>query len=182
MKGALWLAGAAAASFCMLSWVHGALADGRGGCDVRSVFFVAKSENKNQVHYGIHLDRSCAPAGDHPVFAYWRMFERGPEAIEPVLPVELQAYGVLDQQVVSRGEGGGLVRVTVAALHDRVVTIDTAPGGDGCVATAKTSVGGVPASLWSVYVRLKWPFGVDSLTLAGRALADGRIVEERIRP
>jgi hypothetical protein len=182
VKGAFWLAVAAAASFGTIAWAQGALADGSGARDVRSVFFVAKSENRNQVHYGIHLDRSCAPVGDRPVFAYWRMFERGPEAIEPVLPVELQAYGVLDQQVVSRAEGGGRVRVTVAALHDRVVAIDTAASADGCTATAKTSVGGVPASLWSVYVRLRWPFGVDSLTLAGRALADGRIVEEKIRP
>lgn len=157
-------------------------ADGPGSPDVGSVFFVAKSENRNQVHYGVHLDRACAPAGDRPVFAYWRMFERGPEVTEPVLPVELQAYGVVAQQVVARDATGGRVRVTVAALRDRVVTIDTHPSPDGCTAVATTTIGGVPASLWSVYVRLRWPFGVDSLTLAGRADDDGRVVQEKLRP
>jgi hypothetical protein len=30
--------------------------------------------------------------------------------------------------------------------------------------------------------QLRWPFGVDSLTLSGRALADGHAVRERITP
>jgi hypothetical protein len=159
-----------------------AVAGDVGARDVRSIFFVAKSENKNQVHYGVHLDRSCAPAGDRPVFAYWRMFEHGPDAVEPVLPVELQAYGVVDEHVVAVDGAGGRVEVTVAALRDRVISIETHASAAGCVATATTSIGGVQASLWSVYVRLRWPFGVDSLTLAGRARDDGRIVEEKVRP
>jgi hypothetical protein len=163
--------------------VRRASADAPDSRDVRSVFFVAKSENKNQVHYGIHLDRGCAPVGDRPAFAYWRMFERGPDAVEPVLPIELQAYGIVDQQVTARGAAAGRVRMTIAALRDRVITVDTRPDGSGgCAATASTWVGGVQASLWSVYVRLRWPFGVESLTLAGRAAGDGRIVEEKLRP
>ncbi|HTB75350.1 MAG TPA: hypothetical protein VK762_19000, partial [Polyangiaceae bacterium] len=35
---------------------------------VRSVFFVAKSENRNEVHYGIALDPACGPVGASPVF------------------------------------------------------------------------------------------------------------------
>jgi hypothetical protein len=171
-----------AAALGALWWVPRASADGSASRDVRSVFFVAKSENKNQVHYGIHLDRSCAPAGDRPVFAYWRMFERGPEATEAVLPVELQAYGIVDQQVAARGASGGRVRLTIAALRGRAIAIETHGEGSGCVATATTAVGGVAASLWSVYVRLRWPFGVDSLTLAGRAIDDGRIVQEKLHP
>jgi hypothetical protein len=150
--------------------------------DVPSVFFVAKSENKNQVHYGIRLDRACAPVGDRPVYAYWRMFERGPEVTEPLLPIERQAYGVLDQQVLARDASGGRVRITIGALRDRFITVDTHAAASGCAAVATTSIGGVPASLWSVYVRLRWPFGVDSLTLAGRAVDDGRIVQEKLRP
>jgi hypothetical protein len=176
-----WAAGLAAGALWLMSWAPRAGAEGTQR-DVRSVFFIAKSENRNQVHYGIHLDRTCAPAGDRPVFAYWRMFERGPDATEPVLPVELQAYGIVDQQVIAREAGGGRVRLTIAALRDRVLTVEIHADGASCTATATASVGGVPASLWSVYVRLRWPFGVDSLTLAGRALDDGRIVEEKLRP
>ena len=70
---------------------------------VRSVFFVAKSENHNEVHYGIALDATCTPAGPAPVFAYWRMRERGPLATEPLLSREVAAYGVGDPQKVERG-------------------------------------------------------------------------------
>ena len=50
------------------------------GRSLGSVFFVAKSENRNEVHYGFALDAACSPAGPAPVFAYWRMRERGPLA------------------------------------------------------------------------------------------------------
>ncbi len=41
------------------------------------VFSIAKSENKNQVQYVVRLDAHCAPVGPAPVFAYWRMLEKG---------------------------------------------------------------------------------------------------------
>ncbi|MGH7437885.1 MAG: DUF4833 domain-containing protein [Polyangiaceae bacterium] len=163
-------------------WAQAALADATGSADIASVFFVAKSENRNQVHYGIHLDRRCAPVGDRPVFGYWRMFERGPTATEPLLPIELGAYGVAEQHVLSQGDGGGKVRVVLGALRDRPIVIETRAEGGGCVAAAVTTVSGAAVSLWSVYVRIRWPFGVDSLTLTGRAMDDARIVEEKIRP
>lgn len=150
--------------------------------EIPSVFFVAKSENKNQVHYGIHVDHRCAPVGDRPVFAYWRMFERGPSATEPLLPVEVGAYGVAEQRVLSQSDGGARVRVTLGALRDRAIVIETRADRGGCTASALTTVGGAQASLWSVYVRIKWPFGIDSLTLTGRATDDARIVEETILP
>jgi len=74
---------------------------GRG---VRSVFFVAKSENRNEVHYGVALDSACVPAGSSPVFAYWRMRERSPLATEPLLAREVSAYGIAEPQRVERGE------------------------------------------------------------------------------
>jgi hypothetical protein len=54
--------------------------------DVRSVFFIAKSQNRNQVHYGIRLDRECNPIGTRPVFAYWRMFENQGEGASNARP------------------------------------------------------------------------------------------------
>jgi hypothetical protein len=151
--------------------------------DVTSVFFVAKSENKNQVHYGVHLDPSCAPTGRSPVFAYWRMFEKGPLAIEPLLAREVRAYGFGEQRVLPREGGAGRVALTLQALPGRPIVIASAAGGAGaCLANATTTIGGVPAFLTSVYAKLSWPFGVDSLTLSGRAVADGREVRERVRP
>jgi hypothetical protein len=146
---------------------------------VQSVFFVAKSENKNQVHYGIRLDEACVPAGESPVFAYWRMLEHGPLSTEPLLVREVPAYG-LQKQHVMRDERGGRVFTTLNALPKRMIVIESAPDERTCMVRAKTIIDGIPASLASVFVQLRWPFGVDHLVLAGHAIEDGRFVRERI--
>jgi hypothetical protein len=159
------------------------IASGQGRLrDVASVFFVAKSENRNQVHYGVHLDETCSPAGRTPVFAYWRMFEHGPLATEALLPLEVPAYGVAEQSVLARGPTGGQVAVSLRALRARTIVIASRRQGDGCTAEATTTIGGAPAALGNVYAQLSWPFGVAYLTLSGRDLADGREVRERVVP
>jgi len=155
--------------------------------DPRSVFFIAKSENRNQVHYGVRLDPSCAPVGPSPVFAYWRMLERGPLATEPLLTRELGAYGFAGQRVIAREPNGGQVEVTLRALPARPIVVGSGLGatqrpGEPCSATATTTIAGAAASLTSVYAKLAWPFGVEYLMLSGRSLADGRELRERIRP
>ncbi len=159
--------------------VHG---DGVASPDVRSVFLVAKSENRNQVHYGVRLDAGCAPVGKEPAFAYWRMLERGPATIEPLLGIEQPAYGFAENRLVARTEHGGRVRVKLAALPSRPIVIDVWEGENGCAATASTTIGGVPASLTSVFVKLRWLFGVDHLVVSGRASDDGRVVCETVKP
>jgi hypothetical protein len=170
-----WVLGAAAA--LLVPFAHAGAER-----DVRSVFFVAKSENRNQVHYGVHVDPGCAPVGPAPVFGYWRMFEHGPLATEPLLARETRAYGFSGERVLAKDPEGGRVLVVLAALERRPILVETHSTGGACVATATTAIGGIPASLSSVFAQLRWPFGVDSLTLTGRALADGRIVRERIAP
>jgi hypothetical protein len=150
--------------------------------DLSSVFHVAKSENRNQVHYGVRLDASCAPAGNAPMTAYWRMLERGPLATEPLLDREVGAYGFAEQTVVERADAGGRVRVRLRALPSRPITVETGRRDDGCVAAATTTIGGRPATLESVFVKLRWPFGVDHLVLVGRSVADGRTLQERVSP
>jgi hypothetical protein len=150
---------------------------------VRSVFFVAKSENRNEVHYGVALDSACVPVGASPVFAYWRMRERGPLATEPLLSREMSAYGVAQPQRVEYGDQGGRVVFRLNALPRRSIAIDAAPvGPDGqaCTATARAVIGGTAATLTSVFVQLRWPFGVDHIELSGRAGSSGRVVSERV--
>jgi hypothetical protein len=165
-----------------LAGVGLAIPTGRGvdtdAHSVRSVFFVAKSENKNQVHYGIRLDQACAPAGAAPVFAYWRMLEKGPLATEPLLAREIPAYGLLSQSALPRDARGGRVVVTLNALPNRPIAIDTTAAGAQCTAKARALIAGVPASLTSVFVQLRWPFGVEFMVLSGRA--DGLAVRERV--
>src|SRR5262249_25314013 len=133
----------------------------------------------NEVHYGIHLDSACGVVGDRPVYAYWRMFEeRG--GIEPILGIEKPAYGLDDDQIIRRSGGVTTVRVELRAFRDRPVTITVAPSDKGCVATASTVVAGTDSHLRSIYVKVRWPFGVDYVLLRGTT-QDGRRVEERLQ-
>ena len=144
--------------------------------DLASVMFVSKSENKNQVHYGIHLDAACKPAGAAPVYAYWRMLEKGPDAIEPLLSREQRAYGIGRQEV--RGDA---VLVTLRGLPARPITIRVRrePNG-GCAATAETTIGGLRARLFDVHLFLGF-LHVKAVLLTGWNAA-GQIVRERLDP
>ena len=76
----------------------------------------------------------------------------------------------------------GRVLVRLRALPSRPIAVETGRRDDGCVATATTTIGGRSATLESVFVKLRWPFGVDHLVLVGRSVADGRTVQERVSP
>ncbi len=164
----------------MSSFVVSGAAMAEGGSDVPSAFFIAKSENKNQVHYGVHVTGDCAPAGAAPVFAYWRMFEKGPTATEPLLAHEVPAYGFASERVTSAGPSGGTIVVSLRAIPERSIVVTTRQRAGACVATAETEIAGTPALLTRVYAQLRWPFGVESLTLDGYATSDGHAVRERI--
>jgi Domain of unknown function (DUF4833) len=178
-----WLA--AAAVVLAAGGLGGDARAGEGSVDrwgVPSVFFVAKSENRNQVHYGIHLDDQCAPVGDAPVYAYWRMFERGPSATEPLLPRENRAYGIAEQRVLERGPRRGRTRVTLNALTSRAMVVESYSDGTRCVARALMPIDGAPSVLGDVFVQLRWPFGVAYMLVSGHALDGGAVVNERVEP
>ncbi|WP_437805786.1 DUF4833 domain-containing protein [Sorangium sp. So ce1078] len=150
-----------------------------GQFDVRSAFFIAKSENRNQVHYAVRLDSTCMPYGERPVFPYWRELERGPDKISLLTALEEPAYGIARQDVVSRG-GTGVVRLALRALPSRPLVIETTRRDGGCEAVASLRIAGVTAQLRRVFVQLQWPFGVDHVVLSG--VADGgRAVTERLQ-
>jgi len=142
---------------------------------IESALFVSKSENKNQVHYGVRVDDTCTPLAHDPVFAYWRMLEKGPNATEPLLAREQRAYGIARQEV-----HGGTVRITLAALPARPITIHVARTESGtCASSAEVTIAGQAARLFNVHVALGF-LRVDHLLVTGWAEPDGRVVRERI--
>jgi hypothetical protein len=145
-----------------------------------ALFSIAKSENKNQVQYDVRVDGDCVPAGDAPVFAYWRMLEEGPARTAPILSREQRGYGLESQTVLARTAEGGTVRIVLRALPGRAITVETGRGAGGaCRALATMAIAGLPAHLFNVYVRLKWD-GVDFLLLRGWTMDGARVVEEKI--
>ena len=144
---------------------------------IPSALFVSKSENKNQVHYGVRVDERCAFSSSAPVYGYWRMLERGQAATEPLLSREETAYGIASQRVT-----GDVVTVTLRALPTRPIAVHVERAEDGtCGAWAVTMIEGHRARLFNVHVALGF-LRVDHLVLTGYAEPDGHVVRERIQP
>lgn len=151
-----------------------------GGTSV-PVFSITKSENKNQVQYVVRVDNRCAPVGPAPLSAYWRMLEQGPAQTAPILPREVQAYGLASQQVIAGDGSGGQTRAALKALPGRPITVVTARGKDGaCYAVATAVIAGAPAHLFSVYVHLKWD-GLDYLLLQGWSMDGSHVLRETLK-
>jgi hypothetical protein len=175
---------AISASLALVLLFTPALTRAAGGDAVATLLFsISKTENRNYVQYAERLDTSCAPVGPAPVYAFWRMLERGPSAVEPLLPHEQPAYGIGSQSVLSRGDGRSSVRVTLRGLPRTPLLVESWRASNGaCEASARTSISGVDARLFNVHAVLKWPFGIDHLLVSGWSLADGRPVKDSRAP
>jgi hypothetical protein len=173
--------GVGAAGFALTLLAAGARADALrfGPHDVTSLFTISKSENKNEVVYAVHLDERCAPVGDAPVFAFWRMHEKGPNVIAPLLDREQRAYGVARERVLAAGPDGGSVELSLRALPSRPIVVRTQNVGGTCQAWSSLSISGTDAYLYNVYVKLK-TLGVDYLLLSGWTADRSRVVHETI--
>lgn len=144
--------------------------------EVPSAFFVAKSQNKNQVHYGVHVDDACLPTGTAPVSPYWRMLERSPLATEGLTEREQKYYGIERQEVE-----GPTVRIVLRGLPSRPVVIQTWRESNGaCMSASTMTIAGSLRRLYNIYVAVKL-LGVDYLQLTGWA-GDGAVVREKINP
>jgi hypothetical protein len=147
--------------------------------DPKSVFLVAKSENKNQVHYSVRLDEACNVVDAHPLYGYWLMLENKGE-IEPILSREVRAYGIDPAQRIEKTGDATTIYARMNAIPDRVLRVTVTRVAGRCEAKATMPIAGADALLRLVYIRLSWPFGVDYILLRGSRMTDGRAVEEKI--
>jgi hypothetical protein len=152
-----------------------------GPHDVRSVFHVAKSENQNQIHYGLRLDAACRPVGKQPVFAYWSRHRTTGRVDAPLEGLGRRFYGASDEQKVSAGSTGGVVRMHVKALERVVVDIDIERTANGCVAVPTTIIQGERASLSRAFLQLgRFGLSVKHVDLVGTRVRDRARVAQRI--
>ena len=147
---------------------------------VQSLFFIAKSENKNQVHYAVAVDASCRPVGNHPVYGYWRELKVGPRVVSPLLEHEQRAYGLSEPRFVRRTAEGGQIRVSLRGFPERPLIIDTFRKGSGCAARTQTTIQQQPALLTWIYVDIGFLFSVNYAIVRGIRIADGVAVQEKI--
>jgi hypothetical protein len=145
-----------------------------------SAFFIARSTNKNQVHYGIHVDEGCKPQGPQPVHAYWRMLEKGEKNVEPLLNREGPAYGLGEGQQVEATPHGWRVHIRLRAWPERAIDVDVFRENGRCAARAFTLMEGKVAQIERIFVKTAWPTGVDYVLLSGTG-SDGRSLREVIK-
>jgi hypothetical protein len=142
--------------------------------ELPSVLVIAKSSNRNEVHYAAVLTQDCEPVGDAPLHAYWRMLERGPQATEPLQDGEQRWLGLEHQDVE-----GDVIRMSLRALPGRTFSVHAERAGEGrCASWVGTTIAGVPARVASIFVKQKL-FGVDYVLLSGWT-EDGAQVTERL--
>lgn len=145
--------------------------------DVASVFHIAKSENKNQVHFAARLDERCALSGDEPILAYWRDREVSASATSELLFLERPAYDVGEVQRL----GPYRARFVLRGFADWLLELQTSRGEEGrCAAQVIGLVGGEPARIREVFVQLSG-WSVDYAVVRADRLRDGVLIETRVR-
>lgn len=151
-----------------------------GPYDLRSTFYVGKSENQNQVHYGLRLDAQCRPVGKRPVFAYWQRLKSGKRVDGELDGLGSNVYGASEEQKVVATSAGSRVEIFVKALKKVRITIEVQKGPSACQAVAYTTILGQRARLSHAFIQLGMlgvlPKYVD---VVGYRLGDGKRLAER---
>ncbi len=172
----------ALASFASLLAAPPAFAEGRfGQYDIRTLFAIDKSDDRNRVEYGIRLDKDCVPDGSEPVYAYWRQYERGPEVTDDLNFGDRTVYGIKDQHVGVQPGGGTRVVIRLRATSSRSIGIYVRKERGVCVADSMTYISDTPARLSLIHVELAGPFSVRWIELRGQRSDNGQPVVERVK-
>jgi Domain of unknown function (DUF4833) len=153
-----------------------------GPTDVPTVFYIAKSNNRDRVDYGTRLDEGCHPASTDATFPYWRDLERSPASVHTMSMFARMAYGFSAQHIEHQADGAIVQRLVLKQMS-RPIWVTTAKTEDGhCKAIAWTKIAGVDrAELVSIYVKLAGPLSVEYVDVKGRNRATGELLAERIK-
>jgi hypothetical protein len=163
--------------------VPAAHAEGRfGQFDVRTLFAIGKNTDRNEVQYGIRLDKDCVPQGDEPIYAYWRQYEKGPEVTEDLNFLDKTGYGIKDQRVEQRSPGGSKVVMRLRATSDRSIGVYVKKDGATCVAEPVTYISGVSARLQKIHVQLSGPLSIDYIDIRGVRTDNKQPINEKTKP
>jgi Domain of unknown function (DUF4833) len=175
----------ALSGFCTLALIAGtAHADpiAFGPTDVPTLFYIAKSNNRDRVDYGIRLDASCHPVASDATFPYWRDLEKEPVSVHTMGMFAKMAYGFAAQKTEHQSDGAIVQRLLLKQVN-RPIWVTTLKAEDGrCKAKAWTKIGTVDrAELVSIYVKLSGALSVDYVDVKGRNPSTGELITEHIK-
>ncbi|MDB9374892.1 DUF4833 domain-containing protein [Nodularia sphaerocarpa] len=119
--------------------------------DLNSIFLISKSDNGNQVHYGVQTDLDCSLKTAKPVYPYWKL-QNG--RLEPLLAMEVPAFGIARQSV-----SGNEVVMEVNGFKGRgiakpIIFRSTQSANQGCQISAFTQINGEVTQLLKVHIDL----------------------------
>lgn len=158
-------------------------AEGRfGPHDVRTLFGIGKNTDRNEVQYGIRLDKDCVPVGDEPVYAYWRQYEKGPEVTADLNWLDRTGYGIKDQRVTARSPAASKVLMRLRATSDRTIAILVRKEGGACAAEPIAFISGTPSRLTHIHVQLSGPLSIDWIDIVGFRNDNKQPIAERAKP
>jgi hypothetical protein len=153
-----------------------------GPRDVHSLFFITRSNNRNEVHYGVRLREGCVPASDSPIFAYWRLREETPEQLSPLLEREEAAYGIAPAQHVLTRRGLTRVSFQLNAFPDRPLVATIKPTGRTCSANVVAQVADRAAILDHIHIELGFLWSIQRIVLEATDVTGQAKLQEVIEP
>ena len=153
-----------------------------GDNDVRTIFYISKSDDRNRVDYGVRLDGACMPRGSRPIYAYWHRFEPGQPPIGDLNGMDRRAYGIQRQSVRSRAQNGSWIEMRLRGFPGERILVLVQQNGGGCAARAQVQIDGSDAFLDHIHVRLRGPMSIDRVILQGRDVQTGARLRESRRP
>jgi hypothetical protein len=149
----------------------------RAAAKTQNLFHIARSTNRNVVHYDVALTSSGQLNRDEPLLAYWVMHEKGGSR-EGLTWLERQlAYGF---RIVSEVRAEGF-RLRLDAYPERELRVQRASSGRY---RAELSVAGERAALTRIFVATDETGitpSVRYVDVEGVNVANGRRVAERVR-
>lgn len=141
----------AVTSAILLSLIPTTPSYGNNRNNLNSIFFVSKSDNGNQVHYGVQVNPDCSFRTTRPVYPYWKL-ENG--RLEGLLRVEVPAFGIARQSI-----SGNQVVMEINGFRRRglskPITIQSSrQGNQNCQILAFANINGENIQLTRVHLDL----------------------------
>lgn len=143
-----------------------------------SVIFLTKNTNSNQVHYAVQVDAQCRPEGRKPVYAYWRMLEKGPNVTESLRIWEQPGYGVRQPEHIERTDNAGEFEFFIRGVPDQPITLRTFTGANGCEALATTLIDGQQAIFQRIDIEVSGWANVHRVEIFGAQVETGAPLRE----
>jgi Domain of unknown function (DUF4833) len=146
---------------------------------LNSIFFISKSDNGNQVHYGVQTNADCSLKPSKPAYPYWKL-KSG--QLEGLLSVEVPAFGIANQSVSSNEVVIELNGFKTRGISKPITIRSTRSKSQACQISAFTKINGEATRLLRVHIDLtrEGLFGlggtVHNITLYGADQKPEKIV------